>query len=107
MVLNIKPPQKVCNDLNCPFHGSLKIRGRMFEGRVVRDKMERSVIVNIDYLKYYPKYERYARMKTRIPAHNPPCIGAKTGDRVKIMECRPISKTKAFVVVEKVEETNV
>ncbi len=79
----------------------------MFEGRVVRDKMERSVIVNIDYLKYYPKYERYARMRSRIPAHNPPCIGAKTGDRVKIMECRPISKTKAFVVVEKVEETNV
>ncbi|MEM4727234.1 MAG: 30S ribosomal protein S17, partial [Candidatus Bathyarchaeia archaeon] len=75
MVLNIKPPQKVCNDRNCPFHGSLKIRGRMFEGSVVRDKMERSVIVNIDYLKYYPKYERYARMRSRIPAHNPPCIG--------------------------------
>lgn len=107
MGLIIKPPQKECNDRNCPFHGRLKIRGRILEGRVVRDKMERSVIVNIDYLKYYPKYERYARMRSRIPAHNPPCIGAKTGDKVKIMECRPISKTKAFVVVEKVEDTNV
>lgn len=107
MVINIKPPEKECNDRNCPFHGRLKIRGRILEGRVVRDKMEKSVIVNIDYLKYYPKYERYARMRSRIPAHNPPCIGAKTGDKVKIMECRPISKTKAFVVVEKVEEGNV
>lgn len=104
MFFNIKPPDKECNDRNCPFHGGLKVRGRILEGRVVRDKMEKSVIVNIDYLKYYPKYERYARMKSRIPAHNPPCIGAKTGDWVKIMECRPISKTKAFVVVEKVEE---
>lgn len=107
MALNIKPPKRECNDRNCPFHGGLKIRGRILEGTVVRDKMEKSVIVNIDYLKYYPKYERYARMKSRIPAHNPPCIGAKAGDRVKIMECRPISKTKAFVVVEKVEEANV
>lgn len=107
MGINIKPPQKECEDRNCPFHGSLKIRGRILEGSVVRDKMERSVIVNVDFLKYYPKYERYARMTSRIPAHNPPCIGAKTGDKVKIMECRPISKTKAFVVVEKVEEKNV
>jgi len=107
VALNIKPPKRECNDRNCPFHGGLNIRGRILEGTVVRDKMEKSVIVNIDYLKYYPKYERYARMKSRIPAHNPPCIGAKAGDRVKIMECRPISKTKAFVVVEKVEEANV
>jgi len=42
-------------------------------------------------------------MSSRITAHNPPCIGAKTGDKVKIAECRPISKTKSFVVVEKEE----
>ena len=44
------------------------------------------------------------RMNSRITAHNPPCIDAKTGDKVKIAECRPLSKTKNFVVVEKEEE---
>ncbi len=107
MGFNLKPPKKECDDRNCPFHGVIKVRGRVFEGKVVRDKMEKSVIVNMDYLKYYPKYERFAWMSSRIPAHNPPCIAAKTGDRVRIMECRPISKTKAFVVVEKVEERDV
>ena len=37
---------------------------------------------------------------SRISAHIPDCINAKAGDNVKIMECRPLSKTKKFVVVE-------
>ncbi|MDH5460348.1 MAG: 30S ribosomal protein S17, partial [Candidatus Bathyarchaeota archaeon] len=44
------------------------------------------------------------RRSSRIPSHNSPCINAKEGDRVRIAECRPISKTVAFVVVEKLEE---
>lgn len=71
------------------------------DGVVVSDRMHKSVVVSIEYVKHYPKYERYARMNTRITAHNPPCIDAKRGDRVKIAECRPLSKTKSFVVVEK------
>ncbi|MCD6479798.1 30S ribosomal protein S17 [Candidatus Bathyarchaeota archaeon] len=98
-----KPPERECDDPRCPFHGHLKIRGKVLEGVVVSDKMSKTVIVKVEYLKYYPKYERYARMHSRIPAHNPPCINAKVGDRVRIAECRPLSKTKAFVVVEKVE----
>jgi len=46
---------------------------------------------------------RYERRRGHIPSHNPPCIDAKEGDRVRIAECRPISKTVSFVVVEKVE----
>lgn len=38
-------------------------------------------------------------------AHNPPCIEAQVNDNVKIMECRPLSKSVAFVVIEKLEET--
>ena len=94
-------PNRECDDLNCPFHGNLSVRGRLLDGVVVSDKMEKSVVVSINYVKYYPKYERYARMNSRITAHNPPCIEAKAGDNVRIGECRPISKTKAFVVVEK------
>lgn len=90
-----------CGDVNCPFHGTLSVRGRVLDGVVVSDKMEKSVVVNIEYVRFHPKYERYAHMNSRITAHNPPCIAARIGDRVRIAECRPISKTKAFVVVEK------
>jgi small subunit ribosomal protein S17 len=104
MALTFKKPKKTCNDRNCPFHGSLPIRGRILEGVVVSAKMDKTVIVRHDYLKYVPKFMRYERRRSRIPSHNPPCIDAKEGDRVIIAECRPISKTVSFVVVEKKEE---
>jgi len=96
-----KKPEKTCNDRNCPFHGSLKIRSRMLEGVVISAKMDKTVIVRRDYLKYVPKYKRYERRHSHIPAHNPPCINAGENDVVRIAECRPISKTVSFVVVEK------
>ena len=89
-----------CNDKKCPFHGNVKIRGVTLVGKVVSAKMQKSVIVEREYLHYIPKYERYERRRSRIPAHNPPCINAKEGDIVKIAECRPLSKTKHFVVIE-------
>lgn len=104
MSLTFKKPKKTCEDRNCPFHGSLPIRGRVLEGVVVSDKMDKTVIVRCDYLKYVSKFMRYERRRSRIPSHNPPCIDAKEGDRVTIAECRPISKTVSFVVVEKKEE---
>ena len=104
MSLAFKKPKKTCNDKNCPFHGNLPIRGKTLRGVVVSAKMDKTVIVRHDYLKYVPKFMRYERRHSRIPSHNPPCIAAKEGDRVVIAECRPISKTVAFVVVEKEEE---
>ncbi len=101
---SIKKPEKTCNDRNCPFHGSLKIRGRILEGVVVSAKMDKTVIVRRDYLKYVPKYKRYERRHSHIPAHNPPCINATENDVVRIAECRPISKTVSFVVIEKLEK---
>ncbi|MEM2739493.1 MAG: 30S ribosomal protein S17 [Candidatus Bathyarchaeia archaeon] len=95
--------QSVCNDRNCPFHGSLRIRGRVLDGVVVRFRADKMVVVEREYLHYIPKYMRYERRRSRIHAHNPPCIDAKVGDRVKIAECRPISKTVSFVVIEKRE----
>ncbi len=94
---------EACGDLNCPFHGHLRTRGHVIEGVVVSAKMEKTAIVRRDYLHYVPKYERYERRHSRIPAHNPPCINAREGDRVKIAECRPISKTVAFVIIEKLK----
>jgi len=103
MSLTFKKPKKACNDRNCPFHGDLPIRGRVLEGVVVSAKMDKTVTVKHDYLHYVPKVMRYERRRSHIPSHNPPCIDAKEGDRVIVAECRPISKTVSFAVVEKLE----
>jgi len=102
--LTFKKPKKTCEDTNCPFHGELSVRGRVLEGIVVSSKMDKTVVVRRDYLQYVQKFMRYERRKSRIPSHNPPCMGAKEGERVKIAECRPLSKTVSFVVVERLEE---
>ncbi|MEM1559413.1 MAG: 30S ribosomal protein S17 [Candidatus Bathyarchaeia archaeon] len=96
--------QIVCDDRDCPFHGSLRVRGRVLEGVVIKARANKMVVVEVEYLHYVPKYMRYERRRSRIHSHNPPCINAKVGDRVKIAECRPISKTVSFVVIEKKEE---
>lgn len=99
--IDVKPPEKECEDEKCPFHGRLRVRGILLEGVVVSDRMNRTVVVRRDYLHYLPKYERYEKRSSKIHAHNPPCINAKVGDKVLIAECRPLSKTKKFVVIEK------
>ncbi|MEM5836693.1 MAG: 30S ribosomal protein S17 [Candidatus Aenigmatarchaeota archaeon] len=98
--IDVPLPQSKCNDPKCPFHGHLKVRGKILEGKVVSAKSQKTVVVERDYLHYVPKYERYERRRSKIAAYNPECINAKEGDIVKIAECRPLSKTKAFVVVE-------
>jgi len=98
--IDVKPPPKQCEDDLCPFHGTLPIRGKVMEGKVVSAKAQKSVIIERQYFHYLPKFERYERRHSRIAAYIPECIAAKEGDVVKIAECRPLSKTKHFVVVE-------
>lgn len=78
----------------------LSLRGKHFVGKVVSAKMHKTVVVEWERRVLIPKYERYEKRKSRISAHNPDEINAKEGDTVKIMECRRISKTKSFSVVE-------
>ena len=96
----LNPPTGDCSDNRCPFHGSLKVRGRIFEGTVRSDKMQGSVVVEWDYVVPVRKYQRYMRRKSRVVAHRPPCVSARHGDVVRIAECRGLSKTKSFVVLE-------
>ncbi|HQT45366.1 MAG TPA: 30S ribosomal protein S17 [Candidatus Micrarchaeota archaeon] len=88
----------------------LSVRGHTSVGTVVSDRMKKTVVVEKDALQYIAKYKRYARRKSRIPAHNPEGLKAKVGDLVRIAECRKISKTVAWTVVEilsrKGEEAN-
>ena len=104
MSMTFKKPKKTCEDRNCPFHGILSVRGRVMEGIVHTAKMDKTVIVDREFLQFSSKFVRYERRHGHIPSHNPPCIDAKEGDRVKIAECKPISKTVSFVVVEKLGE---
>ena len=103
MSLTFKKPKKSCSDKNCPFHGTLSVRGRVFENVVTTSKMDKTVIVEREYLQFSPKFVRYEKRSGHIPSHNPPCINAKEGQKVKIVECRPLSKTVSFVIVEKLE----
>lgn len=89
-----------CKDNNCPHHGSLKCRGRAFTGTIISAKMQKTVTVEWEWTHYLKKYERYEKRRSRVKAHNPLCLNAKEGDVVKILECRPLSKTKNFVIVE-------
>jgi small subunit ribosomal protein S17 len=98
--VDVTLPEKKCDDPDCPFHGSISVRGRALEGTVVGES-EKTVTVRRDYLHFSSKYLRYERRRSSIPAHNPPCILTEIGDRVRIMECRPLAKTIRFVVIER------
>ena len=69
-------------------------------GRVVSTKGKHTAIIERDMTNYLSKYERWTKEKSKIPAHNPPCINADVGDMVRIGETRKISKTKAWTVLE-------
>ena len=99
--VNIKPPEETCKDKNCPFHGTLPIRGQIITGVVSSTKMQDSILVKREFMHYVPKYERYEKRTSTFGAHCPPCIKIKVGDRVRIAECRPLSKMVSFVTIEK------
>jgi len=100
--LDVKTPEDVCDDKNCPFHGTLPVRGRVITGVVSSTNMQGSILVKREYRHYVPKYERYEKRTSVYPAHCPPCIKVDVGDKVKISECRPLSKTISFVAIEKI-----
>ncbi|MFH1589765.1 MAG: 30S ribosomal protein S17 [archaeon] len=82
----------------------ISLRGRVFEGIVTSDKMHKTVTVEWERRKHVPKYERYEKRRSKVKAHNPESMNAKTGDKVKIMETRPLSKTKNFIVIEIIKD---
>lgn len=75
---------------------------RSLEGRVVSNKMQKTVTVLIDRQVQHSLYGKYARRSTKIHAHDE-AGECREGDLVRIVECRPLSKTKNFKVVEIME----
>ncbi len=77
-------------------------RQRTLVGRVVSDKMDKTVSVAIERKVKHPVYGKYIRRTTKVLAHDA-SNECKPGDRVAIAECRPIAKNKSWAVVSVVE----
>ena len=71
-------------------------------GRVVSDKMEKTIVVAVDYLKPHPLYRKIIRRTSKFHAHDER-NECHTGDMVRIGETRPLSKTKRWEVIEIIE----
>lgn len=72
---------------------------RTFIGQVVSALMNKTVIVRVDTMVLHPKYNKNYKISKRYAAHDEKGL-AKKGDKVQIAECRPISKTKRWRLVE-------
>lgn len=79
---------------------------KTFIGIVTSDKMDKSVVVTVERLVKHPKYHKYIKRKKKFMAHdeNNEC---KIGDKVEIMEHRPISKRKRWIVKRIIERAEV
>jgi small subunit ribosomal protein S17 len=75
---------------------------RTVVGRVVSDKMDKTVSVAIERLIKHPMYGKFIRRTTKVLAHDA-SNECKAGDRVAISECKPVSKNKSWQVVNVVE----
>ena len=100
--LPVKEPKKKIeeNEKNNPFNGTLSIRGKLFEGTVINAKANRTVVIQKESPIYFKKFKRFGRSKNKIHAHVPSNINVEEGDYVIAAECKPISKSVSFVVVE-------
>ena len=78
-------------------------KAKTVTGKVVSDKMEKSIIVMIERSIAHPLYGKYVRRSTKLHAHDE-TNSARMGDTVTIQETRPISKTKSWKLVEIVEQ---
>jgi small subunit ribosomal protein S17 len=98
--IQVKPPKRTCTNKFCPFCGSLSLRGKLISGVIVSHKAKNMVVVEREYSRPVEKYKRYERSKSRLHAFISDCMDAVEGNKVRIAECRPLSKTISFAVVE-------
>ncbi len=79
-----------------------KSRKMELEGIVSSDRMEKTVVVTIERLEKHPVFKKYIRRRRKFMAHDEK-NECKAGDRVRIRECKPLSKDKCWRVVKIVE----
>ena len=100
--INVKTPKEAPQngDKKNPFNGTLSVRGKLFEGKVVKSKGKDTVVLQKEAPVYFSKFKRYGRSTSRIHAHVPSNLQVNEGDLVVAAECRPLAKSVSFVVVE-------
>ena len=82
--------------------GQVKNRKKEFIGIVKSDKMEKTIVVSIETLTLHPLYKKYIKRSKKIKAHDEK-NEANIGDRVRVIECRPLSREKCWKLVEILE----
>jgi small subunit ribosomal protein S17 len=82
--------------------GSKRAHRSQKVGAVVSDKMQKTVVVRVDRLVRHMKYRRYVRRTSKFMAHDE--LGATIGDKVRIVETRPMSAKKRWRVIEIVQK---
>jgi len=85
----------------------VRTRGRIFEG-IVTKKFPKRIVLEFERMIYVRKYERYAKLKTKIHARLPDFMEKQinVGDLIRVHECRPLSKIIHFVVVQKLKDVS-
>lgn len=79
--------------------GAVKIRRKVLTGEVVSDKMQKTIVVRVDRTFQYPVYKRVVMRSKRYKVHDEKGE-CKVGDKVKIIETRPLSKEKRWALLE-------
>ncbi|MDR0386825.1 MAG: 30S ribosomal protein S17 [Treponema sp.] len=81
----------------------VKAKGKKeFVGIVKSDKMDKTIVVSVETTTLHPLYKKYVKRVKKLKAHDE-TNEAKTGDRVRVVECRPISKEKCWKLAAVVE----
>jgi len=75
---------------------------KVYSGLVVSDLMDKTVTVAVERLYQHPVYKKTIKRSLKLKAHDEKNL-CKKGDRVKVIESRPISKTKRWFVIERIE----
>ena len=108
--LGFKTPKAAINgryvDKKCPFTGDVSIRGRILRGIVHATKMARSIVIRRNYLHFIQKYQRYQKRHKNFAVHCSPCFEPKVGDDVIVGQCRPLSKTIRYNVLEVIKKSS-
>lgn len=75
-------------------------KGKRLTGIIVSDKSDKTVVVEVTRYVKHPKYQKYQKRSKRFKAHDPQNkMKGRVGERVTIVECRPVSKDKRFAVI--------
>ncbi|QJC31703.1 30S ribosomal protein S17 [Enterobacteriaceae endosymbiont of Donacia tomentosa] len=82
----------------------MKKKIKIFKGKVISDKMNKSIIVSIKRLIKHPIYGKFINRTTKLHVHDEKNI-CNIGDLVEIKECRPLSKTKSWILVNIIKKS--